>query len=108
MDKYQNIKGKVGITQYAWLPTRKLYKFDQLLVMLDYLSSPQVKPYVSEIFFQNNFIDEFDMFVLNENENNLKTNYPLVYKNINSDRFKQKDFFEINGIAFVIYIRKNL
>ena len=108
LDKYQNIKGKVGITQYAWLPTRKLYKFDQLLVMLDYLSSPQVKPYVSEIFFQNNFIDEFDMFVLYENENNLKTNYPLVYKNIDSDRFKQKDFFEINGISYVIYIRKNL
>ena len=108
LDKYQNIKGKVGITQFAWLPTRKLYKFDQLLFMPDYLGSPQVKPHVSEIFFQNNFIDELDKFVLNENENNLKTNYPLVYKNINSDRFKQKDFFEFNGNAFVIYIRKNL
>ena len=79
-----------------------------MLFMPDYLGSPQVKPHVSEIFFQNNFIDEFDMFVLNENENNLKTNYTPVYKNINSDRFKQKDFFEINGISYVIYIRKNL
>ena len=108
LDKYKDIKGKVGITQYAWLPTRKLYKFNQLLVMPYYKGNPQMIPSISKIFFDKKAINEFDMFIIVKNDPNLKINYPLVYKNINSDLFKEVDSYKINKFTFVIYIKSNL
>lgn len=108
LDKYKNIKGKVGITQYAWLPTRKLYKFNQLLAMLNYSGNPQSIPAISKIFFDKKAINEFDMFIVVKNDPSLKINYPLVYKNINSDLFKEVDSYKINKITYVIYIKSNL
>jgi hypothetical protein len=108
LDKYKNIKGKVGITQYAWLPTRKLYKFNQLLAMPNYSGNPQVLPFISKIFFDKKAINEFDMFIVVKNDPSLKINYPLVYKNINSDLFKEVDSYKINKITYVIYIKSNL